>query len=73
MKAVWQEAFSDGSDPPAQAGTREEVGNKLLAILQPNISGLTNFCKEKLTDFDPHSRVVMMGWLYLFVYTFLYN
>ena len=24
----WQEVFSDGTDPPAQTGTREEVGNK---------------------------------------------
>ena len=28
-KADWQEVFSDGTDPPAQAGTREEVGEKL--------------------------------------------
>ena len=27
-KADWQEVFSDGTDPQAQAGTREEVGNK---------------------------------------------
>ena len=27
-KADWQEAFSDGTDPPSQPGTREEVGKK---------------------------------------------
>ena len=27
-KADWQKVFSDEIDPPAQAGTREEVGNK---------------------------------------------
>ena len=27
-KADWQDVFSDGIDPPAQAGTREEVGKK---------------------------------------------
>ena len=27
-KADWQEVFSDGTDSPAQAGTREEVVNK---------------------------------------------
>ena len=27
-KADWQEAFSNGTDPPAPAGTREEVGKK---------------------------------------------
>ena len=27
-KADWQEVFSDGTDPPAQPGTREEVGKK---------------------------------------------
>ena len=27
-KADWQEVFSDGTDIPVQAGTREEVGKK---------------------------------------------
>ena len=27
-KADWQEVFSDGTDPSAQAGTREEARNK---------------------------------------------
>ena len=27
-KADWQEVFSDGTDPSAQAGTKEEVQNK---------------------------------------------
>ena len=27
-KADWQEVFSDGTDPPALAGTREDLGNK---------------------------------------------
>ena len=27
-KVDWQEVFSDGTDPLAQAGTREEVGQK---------------------------------------------
>ena len=27
-KADWQEVFFDGTGPPAQADTREEVGNK---------------------------------------------
>ena len=27
-KADWQEVFSDGTDPTAQSGTREEVGKK---------------------------------------------
>ena len=31
-KADWQEAFSDGTDPPAQAGTRGEVGNKKMIL-----------------------------------------
>ena len=29
-KADWQEVFSDGTDPPAQAGFREEVEKKVL-------------------------------------------
>ena len=27
-RANWQEIFSNGTDPPAQAATREEMGNK---------------------------------------------
>ena len=29
-KADWQEVFSDGTGLPAQAGTREEVGNEKM-------------------------------------------
>ena len=29
-KADWEEVYSDGIDPAAQAGTREEVGKKPL-------------------------------------------
>ena len=29
VKADWQEVFSKGTDPPAQAGTREEVGKTI--------------------------------------------
>ena len=35
-KADWKEAFSDGIDPEAQAGTGEEVGKKSLAVRSIN-------------------------------------
>ena len=35
-KADWQEVFFDGTGPPAQAGTREEVGNKKSLSLSIN-------------------------------------
>ena len=46
-KADWQEVFSDGTDPPAQAGTWEEVGNKKTScsvfISQATTPGKNNF------------------------------
>ena len=36
-RADRQEVFSDGTDPPAQAGTREEVGNKKVYMLTTNV------------------------------------
>ena len=38
-KADWQEVFSDGTDPPAQADTREEVGNKKVFSRHQEIPG----------------------------------
>ena len=35
-RADWQEVLSDGTDPPAQAGTREEWGIKKVNMLATN-------------------------------------
>ena len=46
-KVDWQEVFFDGTGPPAQADTREEVGNKKSLSL--SINGRIQ-CKCKLWE-----------------------
>ena len=44
----WQEVLSNGIDPPAQAGTREEVGNKKSHL----VVATQAFCAIKQTIFS---------------------
>ena len=58
-KADWQLVFSDGTEPPSQAGTREDVVNKKLYFyrsgLTPNKFTLSVFLGCSL---PPYTKVV---------------
>ena len=50
-KAGWQEVLSDGTNLPAQAGTREEVGEKKMSYCFLSLHLVLNQLSNELNNF----------------------